>query len=250
MVHQIVSAYEQEFDFPYKIEAPSKTYMVAAIPRTGSTHFCLSLWRTGCLGAPLEYINLKNRDHTIDRLGGGDLVKYWKALLHVRTSKNGVFGFKSFVPNFKDIAVKSEELLALIAPAHVVYITRRDKIAQAASYARAVQTQAWFAGVKEQTAPRYDPALLKQAELWIAQQEDSWEKIFQLKEVDPIRVYYEDFLARPDETMAVVAGAMGVTLDPDARIQAPEIERQADEMSADWIQLYQHERSVQSVPAG
>jgi LPS sulfotransferase NodH len=44
------------FDLPHS--APlRKSYIVASSYRSGSTHLCLSLWQTGLLGAPAEFLN-------------------------------------------------------------------------------------------------------------------------------------------------------------------------------------------------
>ena len=51
------TGYEARFDFPHRATAPSRPYLLATVPRSGSTYLSHVLWRTGCLGAPLEYLN-------------------------------------------------------------------------------------------------------------------------------------------------------------------------------------------------
>ena len=57
MLDHIDTGYEGKFDFPARGQGPEQTYLLASVPRAGSTHFSHVLWRTGCLGAPLEYLN-------------------------------------------------------------------------------------------------------------------------------------------------------------------------------------------------
>ena len=70
--------------------------MLAGTPRSGGNYLCHLLWRTGLMGAPMEYFNF----HTLMlqmavRLGVTSLADYVQRLLRVRTSPNGVFGYKA-----------------------------------------------------------------------------------------------------------------------------------------------------------
>ena len=42
---------------PYRADSPEHAYLLATVPRTGSSFVSHLLWRSGCLGAPLEYLN-------------------------------------------------------------------------------------------------------------------------------------------------------------------------------------------------
>jgi len=57
-LHISAKHYTKVFDFDKYIDDPKIQLMIAATPRSGSTAFCLELWKTGLLGAPLEYANL------------------------------------------------------------------------------------------------------------------------------------------------------------------------------------------------
>lgn len=58
-MHISALLYTREFDFPIRKGPPTTQLMIATMPRSGSTAFCLELWRTGLMGAPLEYVNPK-----------------------------------------------------------------------------------------------------------------------------------------------------------------------------------------------
>jgi len=59
MLTDIETGYEGRFDFPARHQGPGRTYLLASVPRAGSTFFSHLLWRTGYLGAPLEYLNFE-----------------------------------------------------------------------------------------------------------------------------------------------------------------------------------------------
>ncbi|HEU4652101.1 MAG TPA: hypothetical protein VFS49_11875, partial [Croceibacterium sp.] len=54
-----VTGYEPEFDFPERDGVPERPWLFASVPRSGSTYVSHLLWATGCLGAPLEYLNFE-----------------------------------------------------------------------------------------------------------------------------------------------------------------------------------------------
>lgn len=155
--HTSLLLYSRAFDFPRRFGAPLKQLMIAAVPRSGSTAFCLELWRTGMLGAPLEYLNSEfvSRETRWRKLQRGD-VKCWKELQCVRTATNGVFSYKFFVHDYVEILNRRPRLLPYIAPTHVVYFTRADKLSQAISYSRAIRSGAWFANANTRNKCEYD----------------------------------------------------------------------------------------------
>lgn len=47
MLEGIETGYEEKFDFPYRSQPPERTYILASVPRSGSTYVSHLLWRTG-----------------------------------------------------------------------------------------------------------------------------------------------------------------------------------------------------------
>ena len=137
-------AYEELYDFAVFTGKPSKTFMVATIPRSGSTHFCSLLWETGIAGSPLEYFNFIGVHRMRRRFPMEDIRDYYDAVCRVRTSPNKIFGYKLFIPDIAAAAKTQPDLLELIRPDVVIYLTRRDLISHAVSYSIASQTGAWF----------------------------------------------------------------------------------------------------------
>lgn len=245
MVHVVRRLYSAAFDLPPRREPPGVSYMIATTPRSGSTHFCIQMWRTGVFGAPMEYINLGNVEDMVQRLGGGNVARYWEELQRVRTTPNGVFGYKAFVTNFEQIGKKTPELLPVVASDHVILLTRRDRISQAVSYARAAQTRVWFKGVTTSRAPEYRLREIRQADAFVDVQIQGWERLFKRTRVKPLRIFHEDVIADFPAVAARISETFGVSLDAASAIDIPGIEEQSDGLSAEWKARYVEDRARQ-----
>lgn len=230
--------YREQYNFKIWKGYPKCCFMLSSIPRSGSTYFSLALWRTGLLGAPMEYFNFKDRDGMIKHRGGGDVEKYLDYILRYRTSPNGVFGYKIFIPNLQFMADNCPEILPKITPDQVIYLTRKDKIAQAISYAKATQTNAWFHDVEYHVKPEYDKELIDKMIYWIDLQENSWEKFFEIKKVSPIRVFYEDVIHDEVGVINSILKCMKVDGKAATRVSLPVLTPQADEVNLNWIERY------------
>jgi LPS sulfotransferase NodH len=239
-VHVSTALYCEEYDFKCRLTPPSIELMIAAAPRSGSTAFCLELWRTGVLGAPLEYANFEllgriPRWRTARDRG----VQYWKELQAIRTSTNGVFAYKFFAANYVQIARTAPELLPLVAPSHVIYLTREDLLAQAISYSKASRSGVWFGGGAPVCGVPFDEAHVKELYQSIRRQMASWERIFELTKASVLRVTYEEMLRDPKQ---VVSKSVRHVLGDSARLQPldlPELAIQRNEESEGWKERLQ-----------
>jgi len=249
MLDGIDTGYEGRFDFPPFAGRPSVTYLLASVPRAGSTLFSHILWRTGCLGAPLEYLNFDPAGPYFFAAGAPDAQhELWRSVLRRRTSANGVFGLKAFPTQLQALHGANPALLAEVLATmlprggerRVVYLRRRDKVAQTVSLARAAMSGVWR---KEQEGREavplaYSDEALEAAERGIAFQEDLWERMFRDLGIAPLRMWHEDVLADPAEAAARVAGYLGVPIDPEAAVAIPEIRKQSRGDAESWAQRY------------
>jgi LPS sulfotransferase NodH len=238
-MHNSSLIYTSAFDFACRRIPPTTQLMVATVPRSGSTAICLDLWRTGLLGAPLEYTNLDlmNQNPRWKKFLRHE-VQFWRELQRVRTSPNGVFSYKFFVQAYVEILKKKPKLLPRISPTHVVYFTREDKLAQAVSYSRAIQSGAWFANAPPRHSCQYDEAHIQDCLEQISRQERSWEYVFCITDTRPLSVSYEKFMSAPGSVVQtileyVVPGS--VIREP---LDIPKIEIQRDAVSDDWKQRF------------
>src|SRR5215211_6569199 len=152
---------------------PDRSYLVCATPRSGSTLVCHALEETGVAGRPEEYFEALRhsgrprrpeeyflgvedqsiRDHLGERSVGSD--RYLEWAFETGTTENGVFGAKLMwgyfgefvsllrnIPAYRDVPLA--ELLPTVFPdLTFVRIVRANKVRQAVSLWKAVQTATW-----------------------------------------------------------------------------------------------------------
>lgn len=235
------TGYEQRFDFPARDVPPARIYMFASVPRSGSTVISHQLWQTGCLGAPLEYLNFEpGSPYGFASNAPERQAALWAAALRRRTSPNGIFGFKFFLGQREQLAQRNPALLAQVRPNRIVYLTRADRDAHIISYARAITSGVWRKeqedGVREHVA--FSRQAMETAENSIDVQSASWEALFQRSRAEPMRLTFEDALADPKGTAERVARFLGVAVDPRAAVRVPTIEKQTRVREPDWIDRY------------
>src|SRR5438270_5227318 len=254
MLVDIDTGYEGKFDFPAREQGPEITYLLASAPRAGSTHFSHVLWQTGCLGAPLEYLNFEPLGpYGFAATSQSLQQQLWRSVLRRRCSPNGVFGLKAFPAQLEQLqqthAPLLDDVLATVLPRdrprHIVYLRRRDRIAQAVSYARAALSGVWRKEQEEAgSAPiEYSQDALESAEQGILFQEDVWDRMFNDLRIEPLVVWHEDVLADPEATVREVADYVGVTIEPHAAVKVPEIEKQSQGDAQAWVERYARSRS-------
>ena len=253
MLEGIETGYEAKFDFPFREAPPEKVYVLASVPRSGSTYLSHLLWRTGCLGAPLEYLNfLPAGPYGFASNSPDNQVEIWESVLHRRTSPNGVFGIKCF-PMLIALLFRSNPQLyaratAMLMPpdrsARVVRLRRRDRIAHAISYARAIRSGVWR---QEQEPPEgisveYSRAAVDDAVDELERAESGWDPLFDNLEVEPLTLWHEDVVDRPDDAVTKVADFLNVRIDPSLAVEVPRVRKQAQSDSRLWAERYRSER--------
>ena len=244
-MQSILDLYGAGYDFPSFDGRRSTSYMLAAIPRSGSTHLAVELWKTGVMGAPIEYPNAPFMDTMRKRLDTGeDYVSYWNAVKRVRSSRNGVFGFKMFVSDYVRSGNQHPELLPEITPDRVVFLTRSNLVEQAVSYSKAIRSGAWFHGVRMREKPAYDVEDIRLCVAALQYQIDFWNELFALTETAVHSVTYESLLADPVDVVKGVANFLGVELDPAATVDLPCIRTQRDAESAEWVRRYEEDNAA------
>jgi len=245
----IITGYEAQFDFPLRESPPELVYLLASVPRSGSTYVSHLLWATGCLGAPLEYLNFQPSGPygfaSESRTAQEDL---WRSALRCRTSVNGVFGLKAFPLQLEGLNQSNSKLVANVMRtlfargqrARVIELRRRDRTAHAISYARALLSGIWR---KEQEPddrpePEYSSEALARAAGMIEQQEQSWLAMYRDLRIEPLVIWYEDVLDEPGATIGGVASYLGVAIDSAAAIAVPAIERQSQAGARVWAERH------------
>jgi LPS sulfotransferase NodH len=244
-----------------------KAYVVCATPRSGSTLLCALLAGTGVAGRPEEYFERlarsglprQPREYFEDiedaelfahlaptdpgELDGADPIP---AALAAGTTTNGVFGAKLMWTHLLDLAERlgrpaDAALLAERLPEpRYVHVTRGDKVAQAVSLWRAVQTRAWRAGdVTEEGEAVYHGGAIAHLAAQLAEQDEAWRAWFAANGIRPLTIAYEDLAGDAEATTAAVLNHIGAG---PAEIPAPPLRRQGDDRSARWVNRFRDER--------
>jgi LPS sulfotransferase NodH len=244
--------YHPNLDFPRSVPL-RKSYIIASSYRCGSTFLCSELWKTGLLGAPAEYLNTDQASAVIatarepgrmmGRLQVSTPEDYFASLLACRTSRNGIFGMKAHYHHFEPALAWYPAMLKVLSPITYIYINRRDKVAQAVSMAKAMQTHAWlsFDQITGRTL-RYDSDFVAQCSDELERQRLGWWRWFETNSITPFVVTYEDLLADTSGVVSGVVELLGAEKDEPEKVNLPVVERQADEINMEWMARFGREK--------
>ena len=234
---------DQAFDF----EGPTalrKSYIIASLPRSGSQFLSGELWKTGVLGAPCEYLfPAYDMRPMMNRLRAMSPADYVAKLVACRTSPNGIFGMNVHIQHFSHFLRGYPALLDVLAPVTFVHTTRRNKIAQAVSMAKAYQTSTWTSlQARGGSSPTtYNRELIERCIDDLVQQEQEWGQWFTEHGVHPFRLVYEDFAADRSGTVQAIVALLGAEGDERTAIEIPPFEKQGDGTNAEWIARFEAE---------
>lgn len=230
-----------------------RSYIVASSYRCGSTLLCTELWKTGVLGAPTEYVNMDKGFAAIPtptepgrlmiRLGAKTPVEYFIKLLERRTGRNGIFGMKAHFHHFEAALAWCPSMLEILAPVTFIYINRRDKIAQAVSMAKAMQTNAWmsFDPVTGKNV-RYNADFIAECMNEVEQQRLGWWRWFETNRVTPFVVTYEDLVVDKDTTVRSIVELLEAQHDEPEQTTLPVVQKQSDATNVEWTTRFGREK--------
>lgn len=221
-----------------------KSYIVASSYRSGSQYLCWRLWQSGLLGAPSEVLNPTTELRVLmNRFKASSPADYIAKLLARRTSKNGVFGMKAHFHHFEAFLREYPALLEVLSPTTFIYISRKDKIAQAVSMAKALQTDAWTSRMEEGPKPVlvYDREMIAHCLVDIEQQDLTWRRWFETHKVAPFQVTYDELTADAAGVVRRFVEFLGVENDERDEVDVPPARKQADETNQEWMERFESE---------
>lgn len=121
-----------------------KKVAIISTPRCGSTLFCESLRTTGQIGDPSEWLNPR-RMRAFGRVHGKlqvQLAPYLDYVMSHTTTDNGIFSLNFHIDQHQLWKKQGFDILSLGFDV-VIHLSRRDKISQAYSFAKATATDQW-----------------------------------------------------------------------------------------------------------
>jgi trehalose 2-sulfotransferase len=238
-----------------------QSFFISTTPRTGSSLLSEALEFTGLAGTPREYFEAEYEKDWFARLGIEGDPDYIEKLTTAGMTSNGVWGAKVHWHQFVHLRSKLRSIrgsrasdLELLRGAFpdlkYVFLTRRDKIAQAVSYDKAQRTNVWHVvrpggpGAQE-TAAKPVPFDRERIAHWLtrfAEDESSWLRYFETIGLEPFEVVYEDFLVNYEPTVLAILRYLNIPIGAELKIVPPRLHKLADEISEAWALRYRELR--------
>jgi LPS sulfotransferase NodH len=170
------------------------------------------------------------------------------------TTDNGVFGSKLMWSQLSELHSLAGELPEyegldrfdllekMFDCPRYIRVTRKDKVRQAVSLWRALQTRSWRAehgpGDHRPVVLHYRFEGIDHLVRGLYEEDQAWAEFFDSHEVSPLSIVYEDDL-EVDHDGIVKRTLAHIGVDPPEGWQAAEpIKRQADAMSDEWVAAY------------
>lgn len=186
-----------------------------------------------------------------------DYEPFFSSRVEMGTTDNGVFAsklmwgyFGDFVSLLREIPRFSQLELPDLLPAAFPNLTfvrvhRANRLRQAASLWKAVQTATWrkddaeIAATPEEKRPqlRFHYQAIEHLLTNILIEESNWDAFFELCQIKPLIVNYERFVQRQEPTIEGILEQVGVDVPDGWSFDSP-MKPQSDEINDDWVRRF------------
>lgn len=247
------------------------SYIICTSPRSGSTLLCKLLAATEAAGNPdshfhtpaisrwLETYQLERCNFASDHAA---LRAIFEAAIDRGTAKTGIFGLRMQQESFRFFMRQAsvlhpeagndlERIQAAFGQTLFIHLTRGDKLEQAISIVKAMQTGLWHKSadgseLQRLSAPKhphYDAREIGRQIDELKAQDLAWLDWFKQQELHPLRISYEQLSGDPGATLGTVLSTLG--LDPNlANGIEPSVSKLADSINRDWAERFRTEGST------
>lgn len=215
----------------FKEEGIKRKYVVVITGRCGSTWLAHMLKDAG-LGNPMEYFNEQSLDHYREHLGASDFSDFVRKAVRAY-SANNAFGFKINPTRLFWLSELADLEGSLVRPdVQWIDMRRNNIVKQAISFSRARLTGSWHKYASDKTEGKAEPELpdsikgsefkLIQEDIWrnlnnILKQEKSIDLYYVKRNINPMRLLYEDLLdSRSSVFQRVTRSILRADFDPSA----------------------------------
>ena len=237
------------------------SYWLCTTPRSGSSVLGDALTHTEVAGRPTEYFNRRFWPDLFARFGVAAATDYLERVVAETATPNGVFGTKvmldaDMAPTFDALRERlgeprlsdAEAATQAFPDLRFVYLTRRDKVAQAVSYCRAQQSGVWRRYHGSEPEPEGDAAFdygAVHAQVQaLTLREVRWQTFFNDLSARPHTAVYEDLVLEPEHTIRKILTFLELEPPPGWTLSRLPMERLADDTSKRWAELYLEEQPV------
>ena len=216
--------------------APYRSYIICGTPRSGSTLLCGLLNSAGC-GRPHSYFGRRWMLEFADGFGvahDGDVDapdfnrRYLDAALSEGRAGTDLFGLRVMFDTVDDLAARLDRMFPGLANAPArferafgrplyIHLSRGDKVAQAVSLHKAMNSGLWHRAADgsdlERWGPyrdaQYDAENIGALVAELTAHDRQWQQWFAAHEIAPLRLEYETFSPDPHSGLRAVLAALG-----------------------------------------
>lgn len=240
-----------------------RTLIIAATQRSGSTLFCRDMELTGVVGAPREWLQhfaLEERMRVYGLKPGVSYAELVRALVARETGSNGVFSIKvmwdildAFFMVLRrnhpelDIFDRVRTLRTFFPNPSFIYVRRADKLRQAVSYVKSLQSGSWVAHSYEAADDahllRFDYPAICSALAKFEEEDRLWRDFFAANGLPCFEVTYEDFVADRRATVAAALDFLGFPGAAVASVEHNDLRPMSDGVNKRWLTLFKEMHS-------
>lgn len=236
---------------------PPSSYALCAVARSGAHLLAGGLRATHLAGRPLQYFHDQLAARYAARYGfdaARHFSQYVRGVVVASATPNAVFGFRmeswdleQFIARLRHSgefgAPESGEIELLQAAfprLRCIQLTRQDKLRQAISKARAMQTGQWVSRGDRPSlrAPEFDQELIAHCLLAAQRGEEMWTDFFQRNAIEPLAITYEDLCTDYPGTVWRVLDFLRIRPRRGFDPGPPQTARQADALTEEWVRRY------------
>lgn len=206
--------------------------------RSGS-NWVGSLARNAGLGNSGEWLDPKQSGLDPSKM---NFEEYLRGILEIGSRESSGFFVKVFPGHlFATHRYFKKDFIREVCQRHdtkLLILTRRDRLRQAISFTRGLQTRQWTSRSNTQQEPSYDFDRISRLYFQIGRSYDFWESYVEMYGYPADRFVYEDLVKGPSPFIASVAEAMGART-PD--VPKSELRVQRDQTTEEWVTHFREE---------
>lgn len=212
--------------------------------RSGSSWFVSLSNGTGQLGTGGEWFS----KGSLGKPRPADRDSLIRQVLAKASTPNGHFSVKLFPAHLHYVSMKyGFDLIQFFLKNHdiqLIRITRADRLRQAISFARGLQTNQWTVHHNSKREPSYDFELICRCYFMIGQSYKYWESYTQLFDLPASHFVYEEMLPSPMPYLQCVAGHGGIVV---SEIPPSKHSIQRDSSTEAWIERFKTDLAAREI---
>ena len=236
---------------------PTQCYAICAVARSGSHLLADGLRDTRRAGRPKRFFCEQLEQKFGDQYGLDpvhDYAAYVRGITAAVSTPNAVFGFKLMGWDVKRLVARLRqtrkfgppnapevELLGSAFPRlQFIQLSRRDKLRQAISHARALQTGLWKVGKGKapEREEKFDPNQIAHCLESARIEEKIWSDFFARNNLEPLLLTYEELCHDYKGTVRAVLKFLHIRLPRKIVVSDPATIRQTDAITTEWEARY------------